>query len=141
MHIPRLLLLSLVISVCVAPVVAQSSSNNGSSDKNAFSSQSQTDGLTAPPEFRSRIPALSQRALDGISGNTSSPRIHSDQFKVLPQVKLGQNDATCFSMRTYRVTRDDPQSDTTRFSGYSICQLADRYQPKNAVDVLEITPR
>lgn len=140
MCIPRLLLLSLLLSVCVAPVVAQSSPDNRSSDKNA-SSQSQLDGLTAPPQFRSHVPTLSQRALDGISGNPSSSRVHSDQFKVLPLVKPGQADASCFYMRTYRVTRDDPQSDTTRPAGYSTCQLAGRYQTKNAVEVLEIVPR
>ena len=140
MCIPRLLLLSLLLSVCVAPVVAQSSPDNRSSDKNA-SSQSQLDGLTAPPEFRSHVPALSQRALDGISGNPSSSRVHFDQFKVLPLVKPGQADASCFYMRTYRVTRDDPQSDTTRLAGYSTCQLAGRYQTKNAVEVLAIAPR
>jgi hypothetical protein len=141
MCIPRLLLLSLLLSVCVAPVVAQSSPDNRSSDKNASSSQSQLDGLTAPPEFRSHAPTLSQRALDGISGNPSSSRVHSDQFKVFPLVKPGQTDTSCLYMRTYRVTRDDSQSDTTRLAGYSTCQLAGRYQTKNAVEVLEIVPR
>jgi hypothetical protein len=141
MRIPRLLLLSLLLSVCVTPIVAQSSPDNRSSDKNAFSSQSQRDGLTAPPEFRSHVPALSQRAMDGISGNPSSSGVHFDQFKVLPLVKPGQTDTSCFYMRTYRVTRDDPQSDTTRRAGYSTCQLAGRYQTKNAVEVLEIAPR
>jgi hypothetical protein len=141
MRIPRLLLLPLLLSVCVAPVVAQSSPDNRSSDKHAFSSQSQLDGLTAPSEFRSHVPTLSQRALDGISGSPSSSGVPYDQFKVLPLARLGPTDTSCFYMRTYRVTRDEPQSDTTRGAGYSTCQLAGRYQTKNAVEVLAIAPR
>lgn len=144
MCIPRLLLLLLLISVSVAPVVAQSSPDDSSSDKSVFSSQPQLDGLTAPLEFRSSFSAFSGRALDGISGSLSSLRNYSehfDQFKTLPQLKLGKSDTTCFSMRIYRVTPDDPQSETTRFSGYSTCQIAGRYQTKDAVGILEIVPR
>jgi hypothetical protein len=147
MRIPRLLLLSL-LAVCVAPVVAQSSPDKISPDKispdkSVASSQFQLDGLTnglsAPPEFRTHVPALSQRALEGISGNLSSPRNYL--FKELPPVKLGQGGTSCFSMRTYRVTRDNPQSDTTRLSGYSTCLLAGQYQTKDAVILREIAPR
>jgi hypothetical protein len=145
MRIPRLLLLSLLVSVCVAPVIAQSSPDKISPDKIVTSSQLQLDGLTnglsAPPEFRTQVPALSQRALDGISANQSSPRLHSDPFQVLPFVKPGQSDTTCYVMRTYRVIRDDPDSDTTRPAGYSTCQLASRYQTKDAVILLEGSPR
>jgi hypothetical protein len=140
MRIPRLLLPSLLISVCVAPALAQSSSDHRS-DKNAFSSQSQSDGLTAPPEFRSHVPALSPRALDGSIGDATSPHLRFDQFNLLPSAAMGRSDSACFYIRTYRVTRDNPRSDTTRLAGYSTCQLAGRYQTKNAVGVLEIAPR
>jgi hypothetical protein len=140
MRIPRLLLPSLLISVCVAPVLAQSSSDHRS-DKYAFSSQSQSDGLTGSPEVRSHVPALSQRALDGSIGDATSPRLRFDQFNLLPSATPGRSDSDCFNMRIYRVTRDDPRSDTTRQAGYSTCQLAGRYQTKNAVVVLEIVPR
>jgi hypothetical protein len=147
MHIPRLLHLLLLMSVCIAPVAAQSSPEKISPDKSsppdkiAVFSQPQLDGLTAPPEFRTQVPALSRRALDGISANQSSPRLHSDPFQVLPFVKPGQSDTTCYVMRTYRVIRDDPDSDTTRPAGYSTCQLASRYQTKDAVILLEGSPR
>lgn len=191
MRIPRLLLLSLLMSVCVAPIVAQSSSDKISPDKSVASSQLKLDGptndLSAPPEFRTHVPAVSRKPLEGLS-NLSSPRNyfeHFDQFKMLrvnfgsaatarykedtqelPEststdayrleaealdemakrdlqgaLKLGQSDTSCFSMRTYRVTRDDPQSDATRLSGYSTCQIAGQYQTKDAVILLETVPR
>jgi hypothetical protein len=47
-----------------------------------------------------------------------------------------QSDGTCYSIRSYRVTRDDPESDSTRLAGYSTCQPAARFQLKDAGDSL-----
>jgi hypothetical protein len=44
-------------------------------------------------------------------------------------------DDTCYSMRTYRVTRDDPESDSTRPAGYSTCQPAAWFHVKDAGDL------
>jgi hypothetical protein len=46
--------------------------------------------------------------------------------------------ATCYSMRSYRVKRDDPQTDVTRPAGYSTCQPATRFAVKSAVDSREL---
>jgi hypothetical protein len=51
------------------------------------------------------------------------------------------SDATCYSIRSYRVTRDNPESDTTRLVGYSRCQPAIKVQVKEAGERQEIVPR
>jgi hypothetical protein len=135
MHIPRLVLLALLISVCVAPIAAQSSP-----DKIPASSHPQLDGLIAPPEFRAHgvpLPSLSPNARG---------RIHDIQSKlrVAPfdsTLAQNDNDQVCYSIRSYRVTRDDPGSDSTRLAGYSECLPAARFQVKAAVDSREPMPR
>jgi len=129
MCIPRLLVLSLLLSVCVAPVAAQSSL-----DRNPEPSV-RLDQIIPPPEFRR--PALPL----GLEPPFQSDGIGlSDQRHV--QLRAGeQSDVTCYSIRSYRVTRDDPRSDSTRLAGYSTCQRAVRFQVKEAVDSLEVGPR
>jgi hypothetical protein len=126
MHIPRLPFLALLMSICVAPIAAQSST-----DKAPASAHSQRDGLVAPPEFRARSVQPVQLAPNwGTRIRDTDPR-----QRVLPSdSKVAQNDTVCYSMRSYRVTRDDPESDSTRLAGYSECQPAARYQVKTAVD-------
>jgi hypothetical protein len=130
MNIPRLLLVSLLILVCFAPIAAQSLP-----DKIPASSQPQLDGLVAPPEFRANVPPVPQIAQDRIRA-TPMQQVTRFRFSLKPE----QNDATCFYIRSYRVTRDDPASDSTRLAGYSECQPAARYRAKNAL-FLEIAPR
>jgi hypothetical protein len=129
MYIPRLLLLALLIAVCVAPVAAQSLLEP---DRILAASQLRVDGLTAPPEFRVHVLVL-------------APNVRARIRDIQPQLSLdstlAQNDTDCLTIRTYRVTRDDPKSDTTRLAGYSECQPAARFQMKTAVDSREIAPR
>jgi len=135
MRIPRLVLLALLISVYVAPSAAQSSP-----DKIPASSPSQLEGLVAPPEFRAHAVPISP-----LSPNARSRiRDIQAQLRVVPFAStLAQNDSdkVCYSMRSYRVTRDDPGSDSTRLAGYSECQPAARFQVKAAVDSRELVPR
>jgi len=130
MRIPSLPFLALLLSVCVAPIAAQSSP-----DKSPVS-QPQLDGLVAPPEFRANVPAPGHIAQDG---NSSTPTrgFTSLRFFLKPE----ENDTTCFYIRSYRVTRNDPKSDATRPAGYSTCQPATRFQTKSAVEILELAPR
>lgn len=120
----RLLLLSLLLSVCVAPVVAQSLP-----DKNSVSSPPLLDRLISPPKFQVYVPTPEIR----LHFRAPEPR---DHFPA-----LAQDDAACYSIRSYRVTRDNPGSDLTRPAGYSECQPAARFQVKTAVDLREIAPR
>jgi hypothetical protein len=63
------------------------------------------------------------------------------EFRVPRGPIVVQNDEACYTIRSYRVTRDDPRSDSTRLAGYSTCQRAVRFQVKEAVDSLEVVPR
>ena len=129
MHIPRVLLLALLIPVSIAPVAAQSSP-----DRSPALSQPQLDGLVAPPEFRAHVPALPTLP------TRAWGRIHGIQ----PQLSLDSlllDDSVCYSIRSYRVTRDDPQSDSTSPAGYSECQPAAQFQVKAAIDSREVVPR
>jgi hypothetical protein len=126
MHIPRLPFLALLISVCVAPIAAQSSP-----DKTPAFSHPQRDELVAAPEFRARSVQPVQLAPNW----RTRIRDTESQQCVLPSDSTPvQNDTVCYSMRSYRVTRDDPGSDSTKLVGYSECQPAARYQVKTAVD-------
>jgi hypothetical protein len=127
MYIPRLLLLSLLISLGVAPVAAQSSP-----DKSPVSAQPKLDGLIAPPEFCTHAIPL-------------PPNVRARIRAIQPQLSfdstLAQDDTACYFIRSYRVTRDNPESDSTRLAGYSECQPAARFQVKAAVDSREIELR
>lgn len=134
MNIPRLLVLALLISPCVARVAAQSSP-----DKTAAVSQPRLDGLVAPPEFRAHVLPLPPR----------SPNLRTRNRDIQPPRSLpfdstlaqDEHDKVCYSIRSYRVTRDEPGSDSTRLAGYSECQPADRFQVRTAVDSRELVPR
>ncbi|MGD0509216.1 MAG: hypothetical protein ABSA27_15545 [Terriglobales bacterium] len=126
MYIPRLLLLSLLILVWFAPIAAQSLP-----DKIPAFSEPQLDGLVAPPEFRAHVLPLPPNVRDRI--RDIRPQLSLDAPPML-------NDGVCYTIRSYRVTRDDPASDSTRLAGYSECQPAARYRAKNAL-FLEIAPR
>jgi hypothetical protein len=124
MHISRLLVFLLLIPACVAPVAAQFSP-----DKSPVSAQPKLDGLVAPPEFRPHVLPLRP---------TLPPREPARNRAIQPQLSfdstLEQDDTACYSIRSYRVTRDDPESDSTRLAGYSECQPAARFQVKAAVE-------
>jgi hypothetical protein len=122
MSVPRLLILSVVILAWVGPVGAQSP------EKSAVSPPA--DGLNLP---------RTTPVAPGTGDDTFTVRAPS-RFR--PQVlSLQQNDATCYSIRLYRVKRDDPESDTTRVAGYSTCQPSARFQVKTAVGSVELGPR
>jgi hypothetical protein len=120
MRTPRLLILSLLLFVCVAPIAAQSSSDGDPQPSIHL------DEITPPLEFRR--PALPLWV---------QPPVRSDGIGLSDQRHLQlrareQNDVTCYSIRSYRVTRDDPESDSTSPAGYSTCQPVSKFQLKDA---------
>jgi hypothetical protein len=174
MSIPRLLLFSLLISICIAPVAAQSSH-----DKNPISSppmltppQSAQPGIrvdqfqmpmhldelnlsrTRPgnvlsSEYKSKLLAPEFR---GWQVAAERPNIENlaDILKLKARMPSGfprqlatlaANDTVCFSMRSYRFTRDDPDSDSMTPAGHSTCQPATRFQVRGARDSREKVPR
>jgi hypothetical protein len=121
-RIPRLLVLSLLLSVCVAPVAAQSSL-----DRNPQPSV-RLDQIIPPAEFRRPVLPLEPQ-----------PPFHSDGIGLSGQRYVqrragDQSNVTCYSIRSYRVTRDDPESDSTSPAGYSTCQPVSQFQLKDAGD-------
>jgi len=122
MSIPRLLILSVLILTWVASVGAQSPEKNAAS----------------PPADALNLPRTTLVA-PGTGEDTFTARTASRLLQ--HALALEQNNVTCYSIRLYRVKRDDPQSDTTRAAGYSTCQPAARFQVKTAVDSVEIAPR
>jgi hypothetical protein len=45
-----------------------------------------------------------------------------------------QADVACFSIRSYRVVRDDPHSDSTHRDGYTTCVPAERFKVHTSVE-------
>jgi hypothetical protein len=144
MRVPRLLLFSLLILLCVATAAAQSSP-----DKSYDSSQP----VSALPQNAHASPDLFQIQLsfevDGkaspsarvIEGENDSLIIRSLDSHRRHIITLQQNEATCYTLRTYRVARENPHSDSTRPAGYSTCERATRFQLRTTVDSREIVSR
>lgn len=145
--LPRLLILSLLIPAFVSSAPAQSSP-----DKSPLSSWLPLYGSTPPQEFHLRVPALSQSAQ---TNQLQSPLlweglnvIHTTPAAIqsvnpaplfLPKlanriVALAQNATPCYTMRSYRFTRDHPNSDSTRFADYSTCQSGTQFHLRDAVN-------
>jgi hypothetical protein len=145
MYIPRLLILSL-ISACAVPAAAQFPSDNIPG-----SFYSEPPGAL-PPDARVNIRLdPSQRPINTdrlylpyAKPETARSGEHAWNMKLPAQFRkrvVAQDDATCYSIRSYRVTRDDPASDTTRPVAYSTCQPATKFQVKEAGERQEIVPR
>ena len=114
MSIRRLLVLSLLILLCVATVAAQSPSDKTN------------DSSSAASEIKKDSPVT--RALESNTQDARAQHI----------LTLEQNDAICYTLRTYRVARLSPESDATKPAGYSSCLRSSRFQLKTAVDTVEI---
>jgi hypothetical protein len=121
MFIPRFLVLPLLLSVGVTPLAAQAILDNNAQ---LLAPQSAQPGL--------RIGPLQDFHLHGTTPAPETYRIipaPGTYGKTLPS---DRSEVVCYSIRSYRVTRDDPESDSTRPSGYSTCQPSDRFQVKDA---------
>lgn len=129
MSIPRPVILVSLLLTCVAPIAAQTSS-----PKPASSSQAHLDDLVAPMESDVQISSAPEAEWDRDAARQSFSTL---RFRS----KFGEEDPTCFYIRSYRLTRDDPHSDATRLAGHSTCTPSSRFQTRRAVQVLEIVPR
>jgi hypothetical protein len=146
MRSPRLLASSLLILVCVAPVLAQSPQDN---IPGSFFSEPPG---ALPPDAQANLrldPIQRPIEINRLQSPYSKPDAvrldeHDWTFKPWPQPHaraLNQDDATCYSIRSYRVKRDDPESDSTRLVGYSTCQPSNRFQVKTADERQRVVPR
>jgi hypothetical protein len=145
MRISRLLAISLIL-VCVAPVLAQSPQDNipgsfFSEPLGALPPDAQANLLLNPTQSPIEINRLQSPYSKTDAGRMDE---HDWTFKPWPQPHarvLSQDDATCYSIRSYRVKRDDPESDSTRLVGYSTCQPSNRFQVKAADERQRVVPR
>jgi hypothetical protein len=128
----RLLVLAL-LSVCVAPLAAQTAS----APLSDVQADLRLDQIQRPIDIDKLFlsyPKQEAPQRGEYDWNAKAP----SQFR---KRVVAQRDVTCLSIRSYRVTRDDPSSDTTRLVGYSTCQPSTRFQVKQADDRQEIKPR
>jgi len=131
MSIFRLLPFSLLIAVSVASVAAQSPQERNpvvaqSTEPGQLSSSASAD-LFSPKLKNGLNPP---KPLDRIRIGDYRPQLN--QFSVPRSFLVGpdgqpQDDTLCYAMRSYKVARDDPQSDSTHAAGYSTCQPAARF--------------
>lgn len=147
MYVSRLLVLSLLVSACVVSAAAQVPSDNIPG-----SFYSEPSG-TLPPDAVASIRLPIQHPIDIDIDRLYLPYARPEAAQAgshdwnievpsrLHKRALAQSDTTCLSIRAYRVTRDDPTSDSTRPAGYSTCQPTTRFQVKEAGERLEIVPR
>ena len=62
----------------------------------------------------------------------SEVRFHRDRsFRVLPEA---ESDGACLFIRSYRVVRDSPRSDSVHRDGYTTCVPAARFRMYTTVD-------
>jgi hypothetical protein len=95
------------------------------------------------------VTVTAQSGLDKNADSSSSAPASRDDSRVIRPLDSGtrriltleQSEAECYTLRTYRVMRDDPKSDTTRPAGYSTCQRATRFQLRTTVDSREINSK
>lgn len=133
----RPLFLSLLLALCVAPLAAQSLTKEPALPPNAQASADIFQFLD-PIDLR----GIALRPWVAAADNKD------DSQAVLPQdlvrrriMTLEENQPVCYALRTYRVARESPDSDSTRPAGYSTCQPTTRFKFKTAVDSREIAPR
>jgi hypothetical protein len=142
MRIPHLLLPSLLISLCVATAAAQSSPSRNSNSQPAPLQIAQANPdlfqfqFTADVEEPNSSPV--SRPVESSADSLAVPALGPHMPHI---VTLEQDQATCYTIRAYRVARENPDSDVVRPAGYSTCQRASRFQFKTAVDSREIVPR
>jgi hypothetical protein len=147
MLIPRLLVVSLLIAVSVAPAAAQSAPDKGpvSAAPPFVPPQRWVDACARLRNYHC-VFIQKGNAPSQMAPGTIQPGEHESTIIPPPKVPkivllLEPNDVTCYSMRTYRVTRDDPDSDSTRPAGYSTCLPATRVQLRTSEDLPERAPR
>jgi len=120
-------LLVVAFAFCASPLVAQTPTTEKNSDTSLHAKlemrDAQTDDpLTLVPPREDRqfslhpdVPGEAQKSESNIAGK--DPK--------------GQDDKLCYSMRSYRVKRENKDSDITRPAGYSTCQPAKRFQMRS----------
>lgn len=130
MSISRLLAVSLLLAVN-ASALAQSSVAQSSPQKNAtlalspYAKQANSQGDLLSPKTEPK------NFLDPARIEEYSPRL--SQLPLPPTLRFGpdgqaQDSSLCYSIRSYKVARDDSRSDSTHPVGHTTCTSAARFR-------------
>lgn len=115
MLIPRLLVVSALIALCVSPLLAQDSQQNFAQAPSALELNGQSIHVQ---DFKFSQPVA------GLDLPTDNPL-------AAPQANATDSDGrTCYSIRSYRVARVDKSRDMTKPAGESTCIAAKKFQMK-----------
>ena len=143
MSIFRLLPFSLVIAAGVVTLAAQSSPERSpAAIQSADSVQLDASTSTNLPSPNLQAELNPQDPLDRIHIGDYNPRLNrfGGPHVLLQMDPDWQGDNVCLKMRTYKVARDGPKTDSTHSSGYSTCQPAARFQVHTAEFKVLVTP-
>lgn len=141
----RLLVVS-SLAFLAAPLLAQAPADNSRSTANKQST-SQSNGVITPEQLRQfKLQPDSPKGAanvptDQASANPDNPEwqpwLKDDRDRRRAQSLAKGDDFVCLNLRTYRVVRDDPNSDATRPAAYTSCQPIARFQMKTTVMKVE----
>jgi hypothetical protein len=144
-------LLAVAALFCAAQIFAQTSKSSDAAilqGSTASSNDSANDLATDSAANQFRISPYPQVDFDEPGDRPDDPiKARSESRKELmrildaerngPQFTPGSQlpwDVTCLSIRSYRVVRDDPHSDSTHFDGYTTCVPAARFRMFTTVE-------
>lgn len=157
MRFPRSLTLPLLMSIWIAPCVAQSPKYLAPPPlPNIFARQPLPASRIPPMDFNGKagsVPRLSSRTIRQLNPFVFHPNDlyalqapsftesqHDAILKAMEAVRLevprtliARNDGRCYTLREYQFSRVAPDSDATKLSGYSTCEPAGRVHLKGAI--------
>jgi hypothetical protein len=154
MFISHLVVVPLLTAVCALPAVAQTplASNSATLTPQVKPYSDSSDRILVD-QFR--LPA--KPLLDSDSRERKSEGLESYDFHrsydihpslglplrrfLKPDTDQTDSASICYSIRNYRMKRDDPQTDVTRPDGYSTCQPATRFAVKSVEDSPQLIRR
>jgi hypothetical protein len=136
MRLPRILSVALLISMWIAPVVAQSPQEHSPAIfQSPFSSQPLPGSRIPSLDFHSPIPGMVPGAKDGRDHYQISPSVIRRKFNLFDrapnalyafqmsrgslsrqQIVVAGNEGLCYAIRDYRFSRVTPESDATKLS-------------------------
>jgi hypothetical protein len=134
MSIPRVAGLFLLSLFCLATLAAQASP-----DSNFVASPPKIGALENPFRHAPADPFKFQVTPppDASGANLLMDVDSGGTHVVYPQMAGAESDgaggSTCYSMRSYRVKRENPHTDAVEPAGYTVCQPAKRFQLKSAI--------
>ena len=151
MRLPRFLSISLLISMGVAPGVAQSAQSPRyhapAALPNPFATQPLPGSRIPPPSFFAQNPNAKEGSIRGLNPRTLkrlNPFVYrpNDLYALeapqgpvrlaAPGTLVAHNDERCYAIRGYRFSRVAPESDATKLSGSSTCEPASQVRLKGA---------